>query len=303
MSESDFRLVRPVVVTDAVLTSSTVTEAEALWDEGTTYASGAAVYRVIANVHQRFVSLQNDNTGKVPEEEDTWWEDTGPTNRWKMFDGSVQSQTEDADEITTVLDIPGRIDTVALLNIDGRSARILVEDAVEGVIYDKEYSLVSSEGINNWAAYFRQPIERRRSLIVSDIPPYANPTLTVTVDEEGGTVKWGVLLPGYSRVIGSTAAGASLGIVDYSVKERNAFGDLTVVERAYSDTAEFRVFMRNADVDAVKTLLTTYRATPILYVGSNAFTSTAVYGFYRTFDIEIAYPNHSLTTISVESLT
>lgn len=302
-ADSEFRVVRPIVVTEAVLTSSSVTESEALWEAGTTYVTGNAVYRVINNVHNRFVSLQNGNTGKVPEEEDTWWEDTGPTNRWKMFDGSVQSQTSDSDEIEVELDITGRIDTVALLNVEARTARIIVEGSDEEVIYDEEYSLISTEGINNWAAYFRQPIERSDRLIVTDIWPYAGTTLTVRLEAEGETVKCGALVPGYSRIIGSTSAGARLGIIDYSIKEKNAFGDLRVLERAYSDTGEFRVLIRNTDLGAVKRLLTTYRATPVLYIGSNTLSATAVYGFYRSFDIEIAYPNHSLTTISLESVT
>lgn len=296
------KLVRPVTVTDAVLTTSSITESETLWSSVTAYTTGNAVYRVIDNVHRRFVALQN-STNKVPEDEPTYWEDQGATNRWAMFDKSVQSQSTDSNSIAVELSITGRIDTVALLNVSAASATITLTDAVEGVIYDETYSLTSTVGINNWAAYFREPIERLNKLIVSDLPPYANPTLDVSLDATGVTVSCGVLIAGRSRQIGETLMGPRLGITDFSVKQADEFGDYIVVERAFADTAEFQVLTENNFVDAAHALLASWRATPILYVGSGDYASMAVYGFFRDFNIEVAYPTHSLISISLEGLT
>lgn len=296
------KIVRPVVVTETVLTSSNVAETEAAWSAVTAYSIGNAVRRTIDGIHIRFVAL-TANTNKVPEDNPADWQNEGATNRYEMFDSSVQSQTENADSIAVQLAIPGRIDTLALLNVEGLTAQVTLTDAVDGVIYDEEYSLVSTLGINDWAAYFREPIVRKDELILTDLPPYANPTLNVTIEDLGATAKCGVLLPGYSREIGETLIGPQLGIVDYSIKQTDDFGEITVVERPYSDTAEFQVLVENTFVDALKKLLTDLRATPILYLGSPDYTSMAVYGFFREFNIEVAYPTHSLTTISLEGLT
>jgi len=49
-------------------------------------------------------------------------------------------------------------------------------------------------------------------------------------------------------------------------------------------------------------LLDGYRATPIVYLGSEQFGSTIVYGFYNDYAAVIAYPTHSLLNIQLESL-
>ena len=70
------RLCRPVTVTDAMLTSSTVPETVATaWDSATTYASGVfvSVRPVGTTVCAIYVSLQNTNLNRDPASSPTWW--------------------------------------------------------------------------------------------------------------------------------------------------------------------------------------------------------------------------------------
>lgn len=117
------------------------------------------------------------------------------------------------------------------------------------------------------------------------------------------TVSLGALVVGQSRSIGGTQYGAALSITDFSIKQADDFGNLTVVERAYSKTGDFTVFVPNTFVNTLDDLLTKYRATPILYIGSDAFSSSAIYGFYKEFSIVIQYMDTSVTTIQIEGLT
>nr|QQZ50317.1 hypothetical protein JKL49_00890 [Phenylobacterium glaciei] len=126
------KIVRPVTITDAVLTSSSVTEPETLWSGATTYGLSAAVYRVIDNVHQRFVSLQAGNLNKIPEAltSSTWWQATGATNRWACFDETVGSLTTRASSIAMTLALPGteRADTLYLAGLAAATCRVQVSD-------------------------------------------------------------------------------------------------------------------------------------------------------------------------------
>ena len=176
------KIIRPITVIDAVLASSNVLESDyPAYSPVTPYALGDRVIVVSTDVHRIYESLQAENTGHVPATEDTWWLEVGATNRWKMFDGSVTSQTSNADSIATVFLVTGRADSVALLNCSAASARITMTDLVDGVVYDKTYSMISGSGIADWFNYFFEPIERIADLAITDLPPYANSSISVTL--------------------------------------------------------------------------------------------------------------------------
>ncbi len=299
------KLVRPSPANDDVFVSSNVVEDEEIWDDGEAYAKGDRVRPTSSgsDSHRLFESAADGNVGNDPLEIDsTHWLDAGFTNRWTLFDQVLQSQTTNEDSIEVERLAPGRIDTVAALNISAASAQVVMTDDLDGVVYDRTISLVSTDGIDNWAAYFREGIERRRNLILDDLPPYANTTLSVTLSAPDEIAACGVLLIGRSIKIGGTQWGATVGIDDYSRKGRDDFGNIRPLERAYSDRASFTLNVPKTRVDAVKALLTDYRATPILYIGHASYASTAVFGFWKSFDLQIAFPDISYCSLDVEGL-
>jgi hypothetical protein len=117
------------------------------------------------------------------------------------------------------------------------------------------------------------------------------------------TVSCGAVIVGLSRAIGGTAFGANLGITDFSIKQADDFGNLTVVERAYQKTGEFTVFVRSAFVDTLQDMLAGLRARPALYIGDDAYGSAAIYGFFKEFVTAIQYADVSVLTIQIEGLT
>ena len=141
------------------------------------------------------------------------------------------------------------------------------------------------------------------TLAVLDMPSYTNSRLIVTLTATGSTVLCGEMVFGTQLDLGTTQYGARLGIKDYSVKQRDDFGNMTVIERNYSKRTTFLVMMDNNYIDYFFSLLASYRATPIVWIGSEQYTSTHLLGFYIDFSIEIAYPTVSLCSIEIESLT
>lgn len=306
MTTPGFQIVRPIKVIDAVLASSSVPEDDyGAYNAGTTYASGA--FAISPATHRIYRSLKAGNTGNplpvVPATATEWWQDVGATNRWKMFDGSVESQTNRADSIAIELLATGRANTVCIFNASGASIQIEMEDAVDGVVYDKTFSLVSNSGITDAYAYCFEPIERLADLVVDDLPPYANATVRVTISDPGNTVKCGACIIGQSKRVGSTQFGARVGIQDYSLKQRDAFGNTTVLERSYNKRTSLNVIVDNSFVDHLVNLLAKYRATPVVYIGTGLYSSTIAYGFYEDFDVEIAWTTESLLSINIKGLT
>ena len=298
------KIIRPLAITDAILNSSNVAETDyPAYAAGTTYALADRIIVVAANVHQIYESLQAANIGNTPASSPTWWLYVGVTNRWKMFDQSITSQTSNADTIADTFTITGRADSVVLLNVNAASVHITMTDAIDGVVYDGAFSLVADSGIQDWYAYFFEPIVRITDKAVTDMPPYANAVIAITLTDTGGTPLCGGCVIGQSKDIGGTQYGATVGIQDYSIKQRDVFGNYTILARAFNKRADFTVWVDAAYVDALENLLATYRATPTVYIGSDAYASTIVYGFYKDFSVDISYPTQSVCTIQLEGLT
>ena len=297
-------VVRPVTITDDILVSSSVPESEAVWSSGATYGANAIVRgHTDATAHRLFESQQAGNLNHNPTTDTgAWWVEIGPSNRWAMFDTTISTQTEAEDEIETVTAPPGLVDTISVQAVSAASLRIVQEDDDEGVVYDETFSLVSDSGITDPYAYCFEPIERLSELTVTGLKPYAGSTVTVTLEEPGETVLCGALIPGLSRDIGGAQYGATVGIIDFTRKTRDTNGNYTVIPGAFSKRANFQVLVENTFIDQLQNLLISLRATPTLYVGSDAYAITTVYGYYRDFNVEIAYPTKSLCSIEIEGL-
>lgn len=281
---------------------SSVAEDEAVYSTGATYAQNATVRgNTPATAHSLYVSLKPSNSNK-PLTDKEWWLPAGATNRWRMFDAVVGSQTIDANSISVVITSPKRLTALALLNIDAAVARVTVTDPTDGVVYDKTLSLISTNGINNLWQWLFADIEKATQKVLLDLPPYAGVQITITLSNPGNSVKCGACVLGRLQRIGMTQYGAAVGFVDYSVKERDAFGNAKIGERPFSRRTDLPVRVKNGNVDQVVDQLAKYRAKAIVYIGSELFGSTVIYGYFKEAETVIDRTEDSLLTIGLESL-
>lgn len=303
MSIKSLTVVRPIAVTPAMLVSTNVPETDyPAWASGTTYAVGARVMHVGA--HKVYQSVQDGNVGKDPTATAGWWVEVGATNRWKVFDRSVSSQTAQASSIQYRLRPGQAITSLAVLNLAGTtSMRVRVIDPAYGTVYDKTVDLSRQPVAAGWWQWFFGERRMPTQSVQMDLPSF--PGADVLVDITGGSaLAVGVLLLGQVRTFGlGVKAGARVGIQDYSRKERTEFGDVVVVERAFAKRASFSLLLTAAEVDAFNDFLAEVRATPCLWVGTERYASTTVYGFYKSFDIVISYYDYSDSELELEGLT
>ena len=295
------KVIAPTPVTDALLVSCTVPEADhAEWSSATAYSIGDRV--MIAATHQTYEAL-TAHTNKPPASNAADWLPLGATNRWRMFDEKVGTVTSATGSISVTL-APGIVTGVALFGVTAATVTVTLTDTMDGVVFSRTVDMQDYSGITDWYAYFYEDVRRRPSLIVEGLPSYRGAELTVTVS--GGpaeTVSIGSLVVGKLRKFADNIlAGASAGIQDFSRKERDAFGNFQVVERAYADLVRWRLILQNNLIDAFRETLASLRATPAVYVGSDRFSSTVIYGFFRDFDVTISYPDHAECAIEIEGL-
>jgi len=283
------------------LVSSNAVEAYAAYNAGTTYAKDA----IVDFGTFLYQSLVNSNTGNQPDTSPTFWVLIGPDNTHAMFDDQVSTATTSTTPLTVVLS-PGYMNSLALLGLVGNQVVINVTDGAGGPnVYSKTISL-DGTFIYDWYMYFFEPYVQVGEVVLTDIPPYVNARLTMTLSRTSGTVSIGQLVFGTFYDLGETEyGGATAGIIDYSRKETDEFGVTAFVRRAFSKRMSLRMMLDTTQINKVQRVLSDLRATPAVWIGADGddFLPLVVYGFYRDFSIDVAYPTKSYCSLEVEGLT
>lgn len=298
-----FTIVKPITVSDTNFVSSSLTEADyGAWSVSATYGVGDRVI-VTTGYHKIYESLVASNVGFSPPTNTTKWVEVSNTNRWAVFDQSGGTQSTGSSPMQWVV-TTGRVDSVAVLEIaNANSVQIIGNSTSEGEVYNETYTLADNTVLGNWFEYFFSPIRKQTEVIATDIPLYQDLSITVKVIG-ASTVSAGTVLFGNSSQIGATQYGARSGIVDYSRKEVDQFGRATLVKRNFSKRMDVTMLVENGIVDNVQYLLSDLRAEPVLWIAAkDQYELLTVYGFYRDFNIDIAYTNNSVCSLQIEGLT
>ncbi|WP_395598610.1 hypothetical protein AB4P95_11350 [Pseudomonas sp. A1437] len=290
------RLIKPVEITPAKLISSNVPETEyPAWVAG---SYGLGDKRI--KDHHIYESLAAANTADPSDA--TKWLDLGFTNRWRMFDNKVESLTTRAGTIEITIKPGAVVNSLALFNLKGKSVTVTMVDAVEGEVYRKQISLVDA-GVTNWYDWFFEPVGIRTDVVVLDMPAYGSANVVVTIDAGAEEAAVGHLVIGAVKQIGTALYGSSVGINDYSRKSTDEFGNTVVIQRSFSNRAEFDVALDTSEVTKVRRLLAELRATPVVWIGEESYEATILFGFYKDFQIVFSGPTVSDCSITVEGVT
>jgi hypothetical protein len=291
-----------------MLTSSTAPEADyAAWVAATNYTVGTKVIRT--TTHRIYENLVAGVDATLPElatgGSTPRWLDIAPTNRWAMFDDEIGSSTGIASPLSVVIK-PGPLSAVALLELVGTAVTVTLKDSAGGaVVYARSVTDLDGAVLTDIFDWFVVPFEQISILTFTDLPDsYTDGELTISVTGTG-TVSCGVCKFGAAYEIGGTEYGAQLGIIDYSRKETNAFGRTAIVPRRYARTLNAKLMFDQAALSGVYKLLSDLRTAPSVWIGSDAagFDSLTLYGFYKDFSIDVAYPSASYCSLTIEGLT
>lgn len=288
-----------------------------LWSSTVTYAKDALV-RYGTNIYQ---SLGAGNLNKNPVSQPTWWvlistlADYNPvnypllwtklssTNKWAMFDGEINSRTTRADSLTVTF-TTGIINSLAVINTNASTIKITVRDGLDGEIIYQDIQGLSGV-VLDWYEYFFNLLDNvKASVIFQTIPPFG--TSHVTLEFTGGSdLAVGEVIFGSTYEFGYTQEGLSSGIIDYSKKETDEFGNATLIKRAYSKTMQANVFIENYKLNQVQRVMYNLRATPTVWIATeDPYLEEAgiVYGFYKDFSSTISYPTMTMMSLEVEGL-
>lgn len=263
------------------------------WSSIVNYSANAIV-SVVAS-HRLYLSLKNTNIGYIPGAagNSTWWLEYCATKRWLPFDGKVTNRAEGVSTITYELHPLVPINSMAILNIEA-----------ETVVVERRHGTFTGVAAETWT---KDTYNDTLDLYVTDIVKMDfltdnDPYFTITISNSLATAKVGEIVIGNKESIGNTLYNPTVGIIDYSTKEVDNFGNYTVLERSYSKRLTCTTIVQNTALDLTYNILASYRAIPVVWVGSEDYPSMIVYGFYKDFSIMLSYKTYSLCDLEVEGL-
>jgi hypothetical protein len=292
-------------MTDARLVSSNVPETDhPAWAAGTAYAVGAKVIRT--TTHRIYERLVAGTTPGLPEVDTINWLDTGPTNRWSMFDLERNSQTTAASNITVTLSPGQRIDAIAVMGLDADSVTISM--SAGGVERYTRTIGLQLRRTANWTQYFFGRFKYQRSVVLFDLPAYAGATVTVTITGARGSVKCGAIVIGQSSYIGKVLVDPESDRLSFSRIERDPFGNAKLKKIGTAPKTVQTLFMDASLVPVVEDLRKDLDSTPAVYSGlddktaENYFESLLILGIYRTWPIRMSGLTHAQATLTLEEI-
>jgi hypothetical protein len=275
-----------------------------LYNPATSYPLGAKVRR--AETHRVYESAIAGNLGNTPELNSAGiaakWIDAAPTNRGAMFDGDVSTPSSAANVLTVVLR-PGAFSALYGAGIDADQAQVCIQDAPGGnIIYRTTIALEASQP-GDYDEYFWGRFMPQPDFLLTDLDPYHQGIVTVTLTKAAGTVKCGVLIAGEQIPIGASQRGAKAKPKSYSTLKTDDFGNTSIRRRRKGKDLSVTAWVTRADASWVEGVIERLLDVPVVVVVS---ADASDYGLrcYGLVSGELSwdYPQDCLLTLSVLGL-
>ena len=276
------------------------------WDVSASYLEADQVQiSSTRKIYQALVAVDGGDSPEIDVDNDVpKWLEISTTNKWKAFDSQTGTQTLRVEEIFYEFTMGEVFDSIAFLNTDASAVQVVVTDPTEGEVYNETITLIVWDNITDWYSYFftSDTPDRITDFALSDIPPYLRAVVEVTISYPSNTAKIGNLIIGKMSTIGITQKEPSFGVTDFSTKEVDDFGNWTIVERTFSKWLNCRVAVSNSYVDYIERFLTFYRATALVWVADESYSSMIIHGFCKSHKA-IAGDSITFLNLEIEGLT
>ena len=285
------KVITPIEITDAILTSSTIAEpdtGESAWNAATSYVLGDVVIRT--TTHKKYENILAGIDAGVPESTPLRWVEVGSTNRYAMFDTLRNTQSIKASPVTVVLTPNARIDSLGLLSVDADSVHIVVTNGAE-TVYEVTRSL-GSHDVYDWYSYYFAPFKKIPNLVFFDIPPYSTSVITLTFTSVSA-IKIGAIVLGNQTDLGKAIHGVSSEEQNFSRIEREVTGESILLPRRSIPKINIQTIAVPDRLNIIREARKNLNAVPSVWSGLNDklenpyFETVLLLGIYKKFEINI----------------
>jgi len=296
-----------------LLASNVPASTYAEWsDAGVSYTDGdnVKITNATSGLENEYECLVTHTSAadKNPETDTTNWFYLGASNKWKMFDSYVNTQSKNATSIEVTVAGEAYVDSIVFFNLYASSVQVITKSGTT-TISDETIDL--SQEIADWYEYFFAEFEFRSDLYVEVSGLYPTLTIEVTINAiSGSDAKCGMLCLGRGKHLGNTQYAPTIGIEDYSAKATNDFGETYLNQRAYSKKISADLWLDSGQIDVVNKALAAVRSTPCVWQFNNPslgdvatdYESLIIYGFFADFSIVLEGAVKSACSLEIEGL-
>ena len=303
----------PIQITDAMLTSSTAPEpaaGETAWNAATSYTVGQEC--ILTSTHRVYacqisgvdaISPHLALTGASPR-----WKDIRATNRWSCLDMRRNNQTVLVTPFTMVLR-PGIFNAIKFYGLDGSAISVSIKDAPGGTVFYTHSADLMELPMDHYDYYFGR-IKPISKVLCSDIVPYEDPEVTITITAgTGATVKAGIIAIGDMRQLladpekGGTQYGASAKPVTGSYVAMDSAGYNSINSRAKGTDLDIRVQVPIEDANSALSTLQDVLDVPVSWMAGDAGNFSGLDSFgIGSGSVSYAGPEHAVISINVRGI-
>ncbi len=290
------KIIKPINTT---LVSSTVADTTyTAWNSATAYTIGQYVSFTNHGEYQALTA----STNKSPDVSTLEWKFLGTTNRWKLFDQFLNTQTIKTTSMQYLLTAYD-IQAIFIGNITNViSVRIEIIDNPSSVAIE-DVTLSASREPKNWYEYFFGVLSggNYRTLLYERTTLSRDVSVRITINGAlGVSVGVGTLIIGTVKDIGYMKYGFSLGSLDYSTVKTDITGATYLSKGNSVKMLTGTNFIPTTLADACYDDLIEIQGVPaVFYDGIEA---TRVYGFIKKFTMPIKTPVETLVEIEIQGL-
>ena len=277
---------------------------EVPWNAGTSYTIGQQVIRT--TTHRRYrCAIAGVNAG-LPEDTPDRWQRLGPTNKWALFDQERNLPTVSLAPIVISIAPGERIDSVALLGLEAKTAT--VEMAVAGSVVYSRTKQQQARITKSWFEYFFNPFEYAPTLLLTDLPPYSGATITITVENGTLPARISGALLGNKIYLGRVLHNAISDSLNFSQVGRDAFGNSVLRPVRTVPVTRQTMVLEKGFVNTVRKARKDLDARAALWswlddrTEDGYFDAGLIYGIYKQFSIDLAHPEHAIVNIEAEEI-
>ncbi len=260
------------------------------------------VYRATTNT----VDTPEAGSKKTP----PTWTDVGPTNKYAFRDIYIHNRTisqnngtTDGDKVVFNVTFENSVDSISFFGLQNADQLVIYyyDESGPPSMETKVISLIDYEATIKTG---EQTLLESFVVIGDNFnEDAASARIELRPDDSGNAVAVGRMIIGKAVELGVTQYGAKLSIEDFSRRERDEFGNFTIVPRNTAKNIDFDVKMPKEDVNFVFTYLSKLTTIPCVFLGDDDDAAVQVYGYYSDYTHNIDYPSITSATISVEGLT
>ncbi len=296
------KVITPIEINDARLTSSTIAEpdtGETAWNAATSYVLGDVVIRT--TTHKKYENILAGVDAGLPENTPTRWIEVAPTNRYAMFDTLRNTQSIKSSPVTVVLTPAVRIDSIGILSVDADEVDISITVGYE-TVYSATRNLNTRE-VFDWYDYFFADFTKIPNAVFFDIPPYSNAVITITFTSIT-PIKVGAIVIGNQTDLGKAIHGVSSEELNFSRIEREVTGESLLLQRRSVPKINIQSIADPDKLNKIRETRKNLNAVPAVWSGLDDkinnpyFETVLLLGVYKKFEINMN--NSKMVDINLE---